>query len=288
MACPHTRPLLSIIVAIAWATTCLAQAPAARLPEYTTHEASFRRMATARTVPLYPIDAVARGITGVVVVEATAGPDRRVESVEVLQSPDEALSAATRSAVSKWTLPSVPTPSLLRAKLTFYFQIQNGKGMVLNPDQVPGNEDVFAAWTRPPAGRVGSGAPTGPPPAVLQHAGEAREIDQAEFTRLLAAPDTVVLDVRDRDQFAGGAHPRARNVPADEVLTRARAELPPNVTVVIDCSGPRPPFAASRTTICESAGSRTLRSTFPDPGTIRTIEEMSCHPAVSALHCCSC
>lgn len=124
----------------------------------------------------------------------------------------------------------------LRAKLTFYFQIRNGKGVVLNPEQVPGNEDVFAAWSRPPAGRGGPSAPTRPPAAVRQHDGPTREIGHAEFMRLLADADTVLLDVRDRDQFAGTAHPRARNLPFDEVLTRARAELPSNAAVVIDCS----------------------------------------------------
>ena len=240
MACPNIPFLLPLLLAIVPTTTLLAQAPAVdgagRLPVYTTHEASFRRMATTRTLPQYPVDAVARGVTGVVVVEATAGPDRHVEAVDVLQSPDDALSAATRAAVSKWTLPSVSTPSLLRAKLTFYFQIRNGKGVVLAPEQVPGNEDVFAAWNRPTAGRGAPGAAPRTAQPVVQHGGTAREIDEAEFTRLLADTSIMVLDVRDRGQFAGGAHPRARNMPFDEVQTRSRAELSVAATVAIDCS----------------------------------------------------
>ena len=236
---PNIPFVLPIVLAIVIATTSLAQTPAiggaARPTVYTTNEGSFRRIATTRTLPQYPVDAVARGVTGVVVVAATAGTDRRVEAVDVLQSPDDALSAATRAAVATWTLPSVSTPSLLRAKLTFYFQIRNGKGVVLNPEQMPGNEDVFAG-NRPAAGRGAPGAAPSPAPAVVRDGNTAREIDEAEFTRLTADTDTLVLDVRDRDPFAGGAHPRARNIPDDEVLTRARAELPVNAAIVIDCS----------------------------------------------------
>lgn len=232
--------LLPIVLAISAAATPIAQTPAideaARPPVYMTNEGSFRRIATTRPLPQYPVDAVASGITGVVVVEATAGPGRNVEAVDVLESPDDAVSAATRAAVSRWTFPPVQTPSRLRAKLTFYFQIRNGKGVVLNPEQMPGNEDVFTAPNPTPTGPGAPGAATGTAPSVAQRGGTTREIDATEFTRLIADTNMVVLDVRDRDQFAGGAHPRSRNIPFDEVGTRARAELPGAVTVVIDCS----------------------------------------------------
>src|SRR5690606_20677347 len=115
------------------------------------HEASFTRMADTRVSPDYPPDAVARGITGVVVVQATAGPDGTITAVAVLQSPDDTLSTATRAAVLQWTFPRPAAPRLLRAKLTYYCRIRDGRAVVLTPEQVPGNEDVFAAWDRPSA-----------------------------------------------------------------------------------------------------------------------------------------
>lgn len=263
MAFPNTSFLLPVVLAVVAATTSLAQAPAiegaARPPVYTTNEGSFRRMATTRTLPQYPVDAVARGVAGVVVVEATAGPDRHVEAVDVLQSPDDALSAATRAAVSTWTFPPVPTPSLLRAKLTFYFQIRNGKGVVLHPEQMPGNEDVFGG--NQPARNLG--APPSAPPAAVRRANAAPEIDETEFTRLLADTNTVVLDVRDRDQFASGAHPRARNMPDDEVLTRARAELPANAVVVIDCSRTETAFCRIAHDSLQSRGFKSVAIYLP-------------------------
>jgi rhodanese-related sulfurtransferase len=177
----------------------------------------------------------------VVVTSVTSTKEGRIERVDVLESPDADTAAAVRAALAQWTIPAPqlvdrPTSNLARVKMTFYFQIRNGKGVVLAPDQMPGNEDVFAAFNRPPAGRNVSGAAPAPPPVVVQHSGTAREIDEVEFTRLITSPNAVILDVRDREQFASGAHPRARNMPFSEVGTRSRAELPVNATVVIDCS----------------------------------------------------
>lgn len=228
--------LLAMILSTAAGLNAQTQAPVV-----TTHEAVFWRVAKVRVMPTYPAAPLARGTEGVVVTSVTSTKEGRVERVDVLESPDEDMAAAVRAALAQWTIPAPQplgesTPYVARVKMTFYFQIRNGKGVVLAPDQVPGNEDVFAAFDRPPAGRGTPGAPPSQPPVVTRHGDGAREIDQIEFVRLLAGSNTVLLDIRDRDQFAGGAHPRARNVPANEVGTRSRAELPLAATIVIDCS----------------------------------------------------
>jgi TonB family protein len=55
-----------------------------------------------RTMPPYPAELKARGVTGRVVVEFIVDPKGSVVSAKVLSSPDEALSAIAIAAVSKW------------------------------------------------------------------------------------------------------------------------------------------------------------------------------------------
>jgi TonB family protein len=230
--------LLVVPVILVGAVAVAAQS---RTPAVTVHEASFHRIATVKVMPSYPAGALAQGVEGVVVTSVTSTREGRVEHVDVLESPSEDIAASVREALAQWNIPapqpvSATTTYVARAKLTFYFQIRRGKGLVLYPDQVAGNEDVFAEWNRP--ART-AGPPAGPPPVrvMTRETSGALEIDDAEFTRRLADVGTVVIDVRDRELFAGsGAHPQARNIPADEVLTRARAELPASAKVVIDCS----------------------------------------------------
>jgi TonB family protein len=194
-------------------------------------EGAFRQGATERVVPVFPAASLERKSTGVVVLQVTAETDGRVGEVVVLEAPNAEIGAAARAAALEWRFAT--STRTIQSTLTFYFVIENGRGVVRNPEQMHGNEDVFGGGQ--PGARSQSARPQAPPSAVRQ-ANVAPEIDEGEFTRLLAAANTVVLDVRERDQFAGGAHARARNMPAEEVLTRARAELPVNATVVIDCS----------------------------------------------------
>lgn len=117
--------------------------------------------------------------------------------------------------------------------MTFYFQIRNGKGMVLNPDQMPGNEGIF---TPPPTRPV---AVNGAAPVVRTMGHDAvgvEEIDEDALRHLLEDESTILIDVRDRESFAASARPRAVNIPRDELLVRAGAELSRSAQIVIDCS----------------------------------------------------
>lgn len=181
-------------------------------------------------MPVFPAASLERKSEGVVVLQVTADPTGQVGDAVVLEAPDAEIGAAARAAALEWRFST--SPRTVQSKLTFYFVIENGRGVVRNPEQMRGNEDVFGAGQ---SARSQAAKPTAPP-TVVRQANVAPEIDEAEFTRLIAAANTIVLDVRERDQFGGGAHPRARSMPADEVLTRARAELSAAATVVIDCS----------------------------------------------------
>ena len=193
-------------------------------------EGAFREGATERVMPVFPAASLERRSAGVVVLQVTAEPTGHVGDVVVLEAPDADLGTAARAAALEWRFPMATRA--VQGTLTFYFVIENGRGVVRNPDQMRGNEDVFGG-NQPAPGR---GATPSAPPASVRGANIAPEIDETEFARLIANANTVVLDVRERDQFAGGAHARARSMPAGEVLTRARAELPSNTRVVIDCS----------------------------------------------------
>lgn len=56
------------------------------------------------------------------------------------------------------------------------------------------------------------GTPVGPPTSPVTSEPAGRTLDVAAFSALAAAPDTVVLDVRTPDEFAGGHVPGAVNV----------------------------------------------------------------------------
>jgi protein TonB len=76
-----------------------------------------------RVEPRYPDLAVAAKITGLVILEATVGPDGSVESVRVLRSV-KFLDQAAIDAVKQWkysplVLNGVPTPFVLSVTLNF-------------------------------------------------------------------------------------------------------------------------------------------------------------------------
>lgn len=220
-------------VAIGLAGVCLFVTPAAgQTPTvYFIGESRFRLDVTSQVTPEYPAASVTRGSEGVVVSQVIGTPDGRIERVHVLQSPDPDIAAAVRDAVLQWTF-RPPHPGQLRDKLTFYFQIRNRKGVVLNPEQVAGNEDVFAAWLQPARRAGGAGAII----VRAENATGIEEIDDDMLRRLLDDASTILLDIRDREPFAASARPRAVNIPFDEVPVRAGAELPRAAQIVIDCS----------------------------------------------------
>ncbi len=222
----HAPRMPSRRLAVALLLLLTATSPAAQSRR---GEGAFRQGATERVMPVFPAAALERRSAGVVVLQVTAEPNGHVGDVVVLETPDSDIGTAARAAALEWRFPMAART--VQGKLTFYFVIENGRGVVRNPEQMRGNEDVFGG--NQPARSLGA-APSAPPAAVGRVI--APEIDETEFTRLIANANTVVLDVRERDQFAGGAHARARNMPAGEVLTRARAELSATATVVIDCS----------------------------------------------------
>ncbi|MGE5568762.1 MAG: rhodanese-like domain-containing protein [Rhodospirillales bacterium] len=57
----------------------------------------------------------------------------------------------------------------------------------------------------------------------------------ARLRKLLASPDSILVDVRDRTAFEKGHIEGALNIPLDEILSRAPHELPHDSTILVYC-----------------------------------------------------
>jgi TonB family protein len=223
------------------------------------------RVSTVRApVPEYPAESRSRGVSGVVVISLATDIAGHVSTTAILQAPDAATGAAVERAVREWAFTPTrvagrPEPYGLRGKLTFYFRIENGRGRVLNPQDIPGGPKLPPG--PPPSGGPGvraggSTAPTSgrnaPParPAVVEHGLDASiEIGDTEL-RELRGP--VLIDLRERAEFVRAHRDDAVNIPRDEIVARAGIELDRARPIVIECS-------RMETRDCHS-GARTLRA----------------------------
>ena len=101
-----------------------------------TGEQNFRALAVRVVTPRYPSDLAISGLQGVAVAELRVGPDGRVRSVSVLQSPHPEITREMQSALTQWqfSVPAMPgalSTALLHGKLTYYFVVNGGQGAVL-------------------------------------------------------------------------------------------------------------------------------------------------------------
>jgi rhodanese-related sulfurtransferase len=210
-----------------------------------TSEGSIRRRATTHVMPVYPQSLVQKRTAGVAVATVRLNLDGTMERVDVLEAPDPQIAAAVTSALNKWIVPETKVVGSTErfqtvGKLTFYFLIKNGKGVVLNPDEMPGNSDVFA-----PPGPATRGAATTPPVNGMSKQ-PIDEIDRNEL-RKVRNEGGLLLDVRERHEFRRQHTDGAVNLPFDELPVRARPELVSARSIAIDCA-----FANS--VMCDQAG----------------------------------
>ena len=206
-------------------------------------ETALRQRIAVGPVPAYPAESLKAAVTGVVVAEAFFAADGRFETIEILESPDTHTAASVRTAVKGWALTSgatgprgEPAPAL-RGKLTFYFRIRDGKGLVLNPDQMPGRVSP-PGRPRPPGSGTSAtqpGTPPSPPRTVAGHGEDLPTITAGAFKKSMSPMD-IVLDVGEREAFKRGHWPGAVNIPRDELAVRGPIELPREKRIVIDCT----------------------------------------------------
>lgn len=257
-------PVLLVASGIVAHWTTSAQQPAGPPGAYASiGEWSFRRWATTAPLPEYPPASLGRKVLGVVVALVQFGSDGRLSSIEILESPDADTAQSVRDAVGRWHVPAVQQLGAgrsLRDKLTFYFRFEDGRGRVLNPDQMPGARPPSRP-TAPGAARSPGAAPEGRPASravvVGGHGGGLPTITVEMFKSRVAEHPHVVVDIGSREDFGRGHWSGAVNIPWDELRVRAGPELPRTRTIVIDCT-------QEDLTTCRFAGGYVSEQGFED------------------------
>jgi hypothetical protein len=201
--------------------------------------------AVERTLPVYPPASLAAGVAGVAVAEVRTDTTGKVVWTNVLEAPDDAMSSAVREAVLQWKIGPVTVfgreneARAAEAKIVFYFVVENGRGVVRSPVEMPGGPKRRPRPSAPP-GTPPSGPPPAPPVMVNAGAGghgdEIPEISAADLAARLATERIVVVDTRVRDAFRYGHRDGAVNIPRDELQTRGGIELGGHQLVVVDCT----------------------------------------------------
>jgi hypothetical protein len=196
-------------------------------------------------MPDYPKESLRRKVSGVVVAAVGFGLDGQAQAVEILESPDALTGAAVRDAVTRWTVRGVKGASRahsysMHGKVTFYFQFAEGKGRVVDPDQMPGGTPrpkPTPAVMISASGLPELSVPPPPPASAPGSHGETLEtITVAAFKKLAGGTEHLVLDSGERDAFKRGHWPGAVNIPFDELAVRCGPELPGDKLIVVDCT----------------------------------------------------
>lgn len=132
------------------------QTPASGPRRAELHEDSLRKTATSKPSPVYPASALAKKLRGLVVAQIETNAEGRVIRVDILESAAPEFSEAVNAAVRQWSWPPLtlkgkPDRLNMIGRLTFYFEIVDGKGVVKNPGNlqkpVPG-KPVFPKQSR--------------------------------------------------------------------------------------------------------------------------------------------
>jgi TonB family protein len=108
-------------------------------------ESYAREVAITTVMPIFPLDAVQRGITGVVQVKIAIDDQGEVVKLKIRPGIDPALKQAVADAVSKWTFrlqPEVLIPGRNSlSRLTFKFSINGAEPQVELYDPGPSAKD---------------------------------------------------------------------------------------------------------------------------------------------------
>jgi len=105
-----------------------------------TSETILRKKAVKTVLPEFPVSATREHRSGVAVAMVYLDVRGHVSKVEVLRSPAPAIADSMSVALSQWIFEPFTTPDgqtlLISGKITFYFEIEHNKGVVLDPASV--------------------------------------------------------------------------------------------------------------------------------------------------------
>ena len=102
-------------------------------------EANFRKLSIREYTPNYPDESRRHGNAGVAVVSVVLKADGRVSAVSLLEAPDKAIGREVVRTARQWVFQQQVAGTSDRpreGRLTFYFRLVDGRGTVLNPEQM--------------------------------------------------------------------------------------------------------------------------------------------------------
>ena len=118
----------------------LSRSESASVETWRTSDMVFRRIARVRPEPEYPAVSFEMNRQGVVVAEVVATEEGRVHQVQVLEAPDAYMGNEVRGALAQWEVDAPIDEEgravRLRAKLFFYFVVEDGEGFVRSPEEM--------------------------------------------------------------------------------------------------------------------------------------------------------
>ena len=180
-----------------------------------------RGIATTAPAPAYPATSLARRVTGVAVAAILVDQNGHLQSLTVVQAPDEATDQSVRDALMRWTFRPIGVP--MKGKMFFYFTIKKGSGSVASPVEM--NPAIMHNQS----------------PAISPGDEAVNEIKEPQLELMRRTGKPSILDIRDRSAYQKGHRDGAVNIPIDEVWPRACIELPVHVPIVVDCYPEQPP-----------------------------------------------
>ncbi len=108
----------------------------ASMKEEPVPELTLRDMAVQTVMPTFPEEAIAKGAEGVTISRVSIDANGNVTKVEVLAAPHPAIKTSLVEALTKWKFnpPNMgDKQTTITGKLSFYYSILNGEGIVRNP-----------------------------------------------------------------------------------------------------------------------------------------------------------
>ncbi len=101
-------------------------------------EVALRKIVIKAVVPAFPAQSQSRGDVGVAVAQILVDRGGEVKDVHVLQAPDAEIKDAVASALKQWKFQPTTVggnPVEVQGKLTFYYALDHGKGVVRTPQE---------------------------------------------------------------------------------------------------------------------------------------------------------